>query len=71
MFTNLFIPAYIDPAIVGILGGAIVGVVAVAGSIFYSIKRKARNLLNKDDDADFVPGATDYDDGDVIDTLED
>ena len=64
-------PAYLDPAMLTAIGGAIVGVAAVAGAIFYSIKRKAKSVFKKEDDSDFIPNNSDYDNEDVVDTLSD
>ena len=71
MFNEFVHVAYIDGAFIGILGAALVGVAAVAGSIIYSIKRKAKQMFTKEDDSDFVPGAVDYSGEDVVDTLSD
>ena len=39
---------YIDPAFGGMLLQVVLGIVAVGGAIIYSIKRRAKRLLGKD-----------------------
>ena len=40
---------YIDPAFGGMLLQVVLGIVAVGGAIVYSIKRRAKRMLGKDD----------------------
>ena len=40
---------YIDPAFGGMLLQVVLGIVAVGGAIVYSIKRRAKKMLGKDD----------------------
>ena len=39
---------YIDPAFGGMLLQVVLGIVAVGGAIIYSIKRRAKKMLGKD-----------------------
>jgi len=61
---------YIDPAFAGLLLQVLIGIAAVAGIVWFSIKRKARKLLKKDDIPTRI--ARDEDEsGEIVDTLED
>ena len=62
---------YIDPAFGGMLLQVVLGIVAVGGAIVYSIKRRAKKLLGKDNPNEHI-NAVDFKSGgenEMVDTL--
>ena len=62
---------YIDPAFGGMLLQVVLGIVAVGGAIIYSIKRRAKRLLGKDNPNEQMNTVSFSTDGtnDMVDTL--
>ena len=60
---------YLDPAFAGMLVQVGLGIALVAGVVWFSIKRKARQILKKDEPVKKVE--KDDNNGEIVDTLGD
>jgi len=60
---------YLDPAFAGLLVQVLIGIALVAGVVWYSIKRRARKLLKKDEPETRIPREDAKEE--MVDTLED
>jgi len=62
---------YLDPSFAGMLVAVIISIATVGGVIWYSAKRKARQLLKKDDTTTSTRIHDGENNEEMVDTLED
>lgn len=61
---------YLDPAFGGMVLQVALGIIAVGGAFFYSLRRRAKRLLEgKNKETDEVMGKIFSGDGELVDTL--